>query len=119
MTVKALGPKGRVTEQGRCPTCHRKYTRTHPQNARYWLLLHRIAEMLRPGGREYSADTWHHYFKGRLLGFDEVRLPNGKTHTIVRSTADLTVDQFSDYMAAVEAWAMEHSVWLDEVANAA
>jgi hypothetical protein len=34
--------------------------------------------------------------------------------SIPRSTADLSVDEFSDYMTAVEAWANARGVWLDE-----
>jgi len=34
--------------------------------------------------------------------------------TIVRSSADLDVDAFSDYMTKVEAWAAERGVFLED-----
>lgn len=101
----------------RCPTCKRLHKRTHPQNARYWLLLHQIAEKMRPGGLSYSPETWHTYLKSRFLGCDELALPNGKTMTIPHSTAVLDVAEFGEYMEKVEAWAAERDVWLEEFAT--
>ena len=98
----------------RCPTCHRRKKRTNEANARYWLLLHTIADSLKPEGREYTPETWHTYFKSRYLGCDEFELPNKKTMQIPKSTADLDTAEFHDYATQVEAWAGEHDVWLDE-----
>lgn len=96
----------------RCPTCHRRHTRSTPQNARLWLLYHAIAEKLKPKGVAYSADVWHEYCKSKFLGCEEFKLPNGKALQIPHSTADLDVAEFADYMTAVEAWAGERDVWL-------
>lgn len=103
----------------RCPTCKRRHTRSHQANARYWLLLHAIAEKVKPGGASYSAEAWHTYMKSRYLGCDDVKLPNLKTLSMPRSTANLDVAEFNDYMTAVETWAGERDVWLDEIASAA
>lgn len=96
----------------RCPTCHRRHRRTTQANALYWVLLHQLAESLKPNGQQYSADTWHAYCKSRFLGCDDVRLPNGKTLTIPKSSADLAVDEFNEYFGKVDAWAAEHGVFL-------
>jgi NinB protein len=100
----------------RCPACHRRRTRSSDANHRYWLLLHTIAERLAPGGNKYSAEQWHLYCKSRWLGCEETRLPNGKTLLIPKTSADLSSDKFSDYVTAVEAWAAERDVYLDEMA---
>lgn len=105
-----------TSRSDRCPTCHRRHTRTNDANRRYWLLLHAIADKVRPGGNSYSADTWHTYCKSRWLGCDDVALPNGKVLTIPRSTAALDVAEFGDYMDAIEAWAHERDVWLEDAA---
>jgi hypothetical protein len=99
----------------RCPTCHRKRTRSNPANARYWLLLHKIAEQVKPEGKLYSAEQWHYYFKARNLGCEEFNLPNRKVLQIPKSTADLPTDEFNDYMAKVEHWGIEHNVFLEEM----
>lgn len=99
----------------RCPTCGRKIRRSPDQNARYWLLLHRIAESIRPYGRHHAAPVWHLYFKSKYLGCDDVQMPDGKVVSIPRSSAQLDVAEFSDYMTQVEAWANEHNVWLEEI----
>ena len=97
----------------RCPACGRRKTRSTPANARYWLLLHLIAEKIRPEGKPYSAETWHEWFKQRFLGADEIELPNGRTFMRQRSTTNLDVEQFATYMDTVEHWAGEHEVWLE------
>ncbi|MGH6794636.1 MAG: recombination protein NinB, partial [Methylocella sp.] len=99
----------------RCPVCHRRNRRSNPQNARWWMLMHVLADKLKPGGISYSAETWHQYSKSRWLGCDDVRLPNGKALTVPRSTAQLDVAEFADLMTQVEAWAAERGVWLDDV----
>jgi hypothetical protein len=79
-----------------------------------WLLYHKLAE--KPiSDQVFSAETWHTYCKTRFLGADEVKLPNGKAMLLPRSTADLDTAAFNDYMTAVEAWANEHDVYLDEM----
>lgn len=99
----------------RCPTCGRRHKRSHPQNARYWLLLHAIADKLKPQGVSYSPEVWHNYCKSKFLGCDDVKLPNGKTLSLPRSSADLDVAEFTAYMEQVEAWASEHDVWLADM----
>lgn len=99
----------------RCPACGRKQRRSQPQNALMWTLLHMIAEKIEPGGKSFSAETWHNYFKSRFLGCDEMTLPNGKTLERPRSTAALDVAEFSDYMTKLEAWAAERNVWLADL----
>lgn len=98
----------------RCKTCGRKYRRSNNANARYWLLVHTIAEKLQPKGESYSADTWHQWAKSKFLGCDETKLPSGKVLVIPKSTAELDVAEFNAYMEKVEAWAHEHEVYLDE-----
>jgi len=43
-------------------------------------------------------------------------LPNGKVLAIPKSTADLDVNEFADYMTAVEADLAERDIFLDEIA---
>ena len=98
----------------RCPTCHRRHKRSTQANARYWLLLHALADGMKVRGELFSAETWHLYLKSKFLGAVDHKLPSGKTLTIVNSTADLDVAQFSDYLDKVQAWASEHDIWLED-----
>lgn len=75
--------------------------RSKEQNARYWALLHVIAEQAWPEGRQYPDHVWHEHFKRTFLGL--VDLPNGQTMGI--STTTLTVPEFAEYMTKVEAYA--------------
>lgn len=100
----------------RCPTCNRLERRSTQANARLWLLYHEIAENVKPGGQAYSAEQWHTYFKSKLLGCEEVKLPNGQVFQIPRSSADLDTGEFADFQTQVEAWAAEHDVYLQDLA---
>jgi hypothetical protein len=63
----------------------------------------------------FGPQTWHLQCRKHWLGCDDATLPTGETMSIPRSTADLSVDEFSDYMTAVEAWAnARRNVYLDE-----
>lgn len=97
----------------RCPHCGQKRRRSNPANARYWLLLHMMADKLKPSGVAYSPETWHTWAKSRFLGCDEVKLPNGKVFQIPRSSADLSTEDFAEYMVKVEQFAAERDVYLD------
>ena len=99
----------------RCPTCHRRIRRSNEANRRYWLVLHTIADKVKPEGVQYSAETWHTYFKLKLLGGDDVKLPNGKVIVVPKSSADLDKGEFHEYAEKVELWANERGAYLDEV----
>lgn len=99
----------------RCPTCRQLKKRSNPANARYWLLLHLIADGVKPEGIQHAPDTWHCYFKQRYIGVDEIRMPNGHELKIPKSSADLDTAEFADYMMKVEQWAMERNIYMEEM----
>jgi len=108
---------GKVTvtmKNKRCPACGRTEVRSSEANRRYWALLHEIAEKAKPKGLQYSAETWHLYFRQRLLGSEDMTLPNGKIVTQPNSTANLDVSDFSDYLDKVQAWAAHHEIYLED-----
>jgi len=101
----------------RCPTCGRRHKRSNPQNGLLWLLYHQMAAK-DWGGQRYSADSFHAYYKSKFLGVDDVKLPNGKTITEIRSTANLDVAEFSAYFDAVQADCAERGVYLADMESA-
>ena len=104
-----IGPK-----EKRCPACGRKEIRSSEANRRYWALLHLIAERVKPEGVEYSAETWHLYFKQKILGNVETKLPNGKIIQVPQTTTVLDTSQFHDFSEQVQAWAANRGVFLPE-----
>ena len=111
-------PPTTKSPSNRCPTCHRRHKRSNPQNARYWLLLHEIAERVLPAGEQFAAGTWHMEFRKRFLGCEDTMLPSKKILSIPRSSTDLDVSEFNDYMTKVEAWAAERGVFLADMESA-
>ncbi len=98
----------------RCPACGRREKRSSEANRRYWAIVTAVAQKVKPQGVAYEITPWHTWFKSKFIGCEDIRLPNGAVITQPLSSSDLDPPEFSDYMTAVEAWAGEHGVWLDE-----
>ena len=99
----------------RCPKCGRRIKRSNEANARYWLLMHKAAERLKPSGQSYSAETFHVYYKMKFLGADDVKLPSGKIVVMPKSSAELDKTEFHEYAEKVETDLNERGVFLDEM----
>ena len=102
-----------------CPYCNQKKKRSVPQNNRYWKLIRLMAAK----GQDFSADTWHEYFKREFLPMHEVQLPDWTTQLIPTSTADLPMHpdpndpdapNWDTYTIQVEAWCAERGIYLPE-----
>jgi len=80
-----------------------KSIRSLQQNARLWALYTAISRQApaHMGGVWYSPQVWHGYAKTRFLGMESGPYGMG----VPKSTTRLTVGEFGDYMAEVEAWA--------------
>ena len=100
----------------RCPVCKRRMTRSNPQNARYWALIHAMSHKIKAHGHTYSPEVWHTWAKSRFLGCDDVTLPSKRVISIPRSTTSLDVAEFAEYMTQVEVFANEHNCYLEDEA---
>ena len=78
-----------------------KAKRSGDQNRYYWQRLNEIAEQAWVGGKQFSADSWHEFFKRQMIGSEE--LPHGGTVGI--STTSLSVAEFAEYVGKVETYA--------------
>jgi len=93
-----------MAQRGQAMVVHlmtEKAERSLSQNRFYWRLLTDIAENAWVGGRRYSKDAWHEYFRERYL--PKLEGPLATEHAA--STASLTVKDFSAYMERIEAHA--------------
>ena len=75
--------------------------RTLSQNALMWKWLNEVAEAA-ADYTGFSADELHDYFKGRFCPVKEVTIAGVTVER--RSTANLTVDEMSEYMTRVHAF---------------
>ena len=100
---------------GVCPTCGRMKKRSNPQNNRLHQLFTLIAANLKAADGLYHHHLWWKVqFKDRWLAYEETPRSDGTMIYRMRSTAELDVDEFNDFMTQVEAWAAENGVWLEE-----
>jgi hypothetical protein len=98
----------------RCPTCKRQIKRSNAANSRYWLVLNLASEKVKPNGVQYPPETWHHYYKLKFLGGNDVTLPSGKVIVVPKSSAELPKDEFHQYVTMVEHDVNENGAYLDE-----
>lgn len=83
--------------------------RNSEQNKRYWgFVLKTIAASAWVDGKQFPADTWHEFFARKFGVCEDVTLPGGEVISRRRSTTDMTVSEFTAYVAEVEAHAMSH-----------
>ena len=80
--------------------------RNAEQNRFYWgPVLTTIAEQAYVDGRQFDKDTWHEYLARKFGVCDEVVLPDGEIITRRKSTTQMTVGEFSEYLNRVQAYA--------------
>lgn len=85
--------------------------RTLQQNKFMWgVVLKQISEQAQVGGLGADAEGWHRYYKVMFLGyrFRKVRVPGKKRPSVtreLRSTKDLSVKAFAEYIDQVQAHA--------------
>lgn len=80
--------------------------RSTEANGYYWkFLLEQIADQAWVEGRQYSKEVWHIYMAERFAEKIEISLPDGTIHIRRKSTTEMKVGEFSDYLQKVEAYA--------------
>jgi hypothetical protein len=78
--------------------------RNAEQNRMYWGgILRQIADQAWVSGQQYTADTWHEYFARKFGVCEDVTLPGGEVVVRRKSTTQMTVGEFSEYMTRVQA----------------
>ena len=75
-----------------------KVKRSGEQNKRYWAILGEISANAWVDGKQFSAEAWAEFYKGKFIGHEET--PDGRTIGI--STTTLAVHEFGDYMTKIE-----------------
>ncbi|NBW19195.1 MAG: hypothetical protein EBR82_65590 [Caulobacteraceae bacterium] len=94
-----------------------KPPRSAAQNRFYWALLQACSEQL--ADAKYERDIWHEWAKNRYLVGRVVELPCGSIKELEPTTTDLTVNDFSDFVEQVLAYALEKGlIWTDEMKDA-
>lgn len=77
--------------------------RTDSANHFYWgAVLTTIAEQAWVDGRQYSKDVWHEHFARLYLPHTEIVTPYGEIVSRRKSTTELTVSEFSEYLQRVQ-----------------
>jgi len=80
--------------------------RTSEANRFYWgVVLTQIADNAWLNGRQYSKDVWHEYLAQSYLPKEEMVLPDGEIIQRRKSTTELTVAEFAEYIEKCRAYA--------------
>lgn len=74
------------------------------QNRLYWgAVLKQVSEQAWVNGRQFDKDTWHEFYARKFGVCDEITLPDGEIVIKRKSTSDMTVAEFSQYINQVQA----------------
>lgn len=80
--------------------------RNNEQNKRYWgFVLKTVADQAWVEGKQYSQDVWHEYFARKFGVCEDITLPGGEVITRRKSTTQMTVSEFAEYMTQCETYA--------------
>jgi hypothetical protein len=78
-----------------------KTKRSLDQNRMYWSCLRTISDTGWIHGQQFTSEAWHHYLRLKFLpcldGPDGLVIPS--------TTTTLTVDEMTEYINQVQAWA--------------
>jgi hypothetical protein len=78
--------------------------RNAEQNRMYWGgILRQISDQAWVSGQQYTTDTWHEYFARKHGVCEDVTLPGGEVVVRRKSTTQMSVGEFSEYMTRVQA----------------
>lgn len=82
--------------------------RNTEQNKRLWGYLYKtITEQAWVDGKQFSKEVWHEHF-ARMFGVcEEMILPDGEIITRRKSTTEMTVGEFADFMTQIEVYAAQ------------
>lgn len=82
--------------------------RNSEQNRRLWGYVYKtIAEQAFVNGAQFDADVWHEALARKFGVCDEITLPDGEIVTRRKSTTQMSVSEFSEYMERVTVYATQ------------
>jgi hypothetical protein len=102
--AKAFADKGKPL---RIILTSEEQTRNVLQNRRLWAIYKTISEQAFVNGQNFSTDVWHEMFARKFGVCDEVILPDGEIVIRRKSTTQMSVAEFSEYMDRVESYAAQ------------
>jgi len=80
--------------------------RNELQNRRYWgYLLKHISEQSFVNGQQFEKDVWHIYLAKKFGISEEIVLPDGEIVVNRKSTTQMSVSEFGEYMENVQSYA--------------
>ncbi len=99
----------------RCPTCGQTKKRSSEQNRRLHKLFNLMQdELTDKNGQKQHAQWWKVVCKHQWLGYMEYRLPDGNVIQVLKSTADCSVDELTEFMNQVESYCAKRGVYLED-----
>lgn len=95
----------------------RKYRarRTDPQNRRYWgFVIRAFSAFLAEQGEHFTDLEVHELLKNKFLRKTWVDTKTGEALDYARSTTELDVKEFTDYVEDVENWMADFGIIVEE-----
>lgn len=96
---KAMADQGRPLA---VTIAEHKVKRNAEQNKKLHAMLNEIAAQAWVQGRQYDAETWKEFYRRRLIGSEEIDLPDGSRMERGISTTTLSVGECAEFIAQME-----------------
>jgi hypothetical protein len=78
--------------------------RNNEQNKRLWGYVYQnISEQAWVNGKTFSREVWHEHYARKFGVMEEMVLPDGEIIQRRKSTTEMTVSEFAEFMQRVEA----------------
>lgn len=80
--------------------------RNSQQNRFYWgAVMKAICEQSWVAGNQFNKDAWHEYYARKFGVLEEITLPDGEIVIKRKSTSEMSIGEFSEYLNQVQAHA--------------
>ncbi len=103
-------PEGKLWEVS---ISEHKTKRSMAQNSLYWLWMTEIADQATTSDGQYlEKEEWHYMCALKFLGVNKLSVAGNEYKLPVKSTKDLTVGEFSEYLLEIESEFLSREVML-------
>lgn len=86
--------------------------RSNSQNRLYWAWLREISAQMEVDGEKLTSEDWHDLCRMKWLGVRVVKIGDWETARPAKSTKNLKVSEFAEYLTKIEAHFLSKGVAL-------
>jgi len=87
-----------------------RHKRSLAQNRLYWKWLTVIAQQMKVDGQSFSKEEWNHLCGMKFIGIKTISIGDKEFPMPLKSTKDLKVNEFAEYLTQIESHFIQKGV---------